>query len=209
MAETFKYAQDAAWPHLKPAKIAESGKRALDFPAPDDNGTACDRPRTACSLGPAVRNNQVDAAPPQPTQRIAVVTAVADDPDRPHPWPTAIITGTRTSASVGSARVTSFGVADVMQSPRGIPSPSANTTAFVPLPILRVLPTPQSSPARRRTSGTPKECLPRRPDCPLPVGHGAVGRVPGNKFSIAAHCRSVSLMRELNRRAGFQRKCLI
>lgn len=63
--------------------------------------------------------------------------------------------GTRTCARVGSAKVTSCGEADVTQTPKGRPLPSASTTAFVPLPRF-VLPTarPPFLPERRSHPGT-------------------------------------------------------
>jgi hypothetical protein len=96
-----------------------------------------------------IGRNQFDPSPlPSLAQRVGVVTPVGDHPlrllSRPALW-----LGTRTSASVASASVTSAGEALSSRTPSGRPSLSTSTIHFVPLPRL-VLPTasPPFSPER-------------------------------------------------------------
>ncbi len=77
-------------PHLQAAQVAKPGKRALDFPAPPvppQLATVLIRLR---AFVPAIGNNQLDPAPPQPSpQRVAVVAAIGDDPLGSHARPAA------------------------------------------------------------------------------------------------------------------------
>src|SRR3990172_7798211 len=90
MTEALKHAQDAVLPHLEPTEVAEPGEGALDFPAPPIPPQLAAVLVRLLSFIPAVRRNQLDAAPSQPSaQRITIVAAIGNDPPRPHPRPSA------------------------------------------------------------------------------------------------------------------------
>src|SRR3990167_85629 len=90
MTEALKHAQDAVLPPREPTEVADPGEGALDFPAPPIPPQLAAVLVRLLSFIPAVGHNELDAASSQPpTQRIAVVTAMGDDPLRSHPRPSA------------------------------------------------------------------------------------------------------------------------
>jgi len=267
MTEALKHAQDAVLPHLEPPEVAEPGEGALDFPA------AAVAPQLAAvlvrtvSFIRAIRHNQLDAASSQPpTQRIAVVTAIGDDPLRAHPRPSAPAAG---HAHGGQRRL---GQGHLVRRGRGEQNSQRYTLAigqyhgFRALAALRFTDceapffagknvasrkvssqrkrprwskvpsrarqacsqTPRSSQRRSRRQqvaglgycgGRSRHRAPLRNTHRMPSTQArlsAAGRPrrpgrrdSGNKFSIAAHCRSVTLIPPLKRNAAIQRKYLI
>ncbi len=267
MAEALKDAQDAVLPHLEPAEVAEPGEGALDFPAPPIPPQLAAVLVQLGSVIPTVQRNQLHAASSQsPTQRIAVVTAIGDDPLRSHPRSSAPAAGDphggqrrlgqayfrwrgrgdensqRYTLAIGQyhgfralaalrfadcaapflagKNVASKKVSSQRNRPRwsSLPSRARQACSQTPRSSQRrnrrqhvaglgyrggrsrqrapVRNTHRMPSTQARLSAAGRPGRPLRPDC-------------GNKFSIAVHCCSVSLIPTLKRNAAIQRKYLI
>jgi hypothetical protein len=267
MTKALKDAQDAVLPHLEPPEITEPSEGALDFPAPPIAPQLATVLVQLASVIPAVRRNQLDAASSQsPTQRIAVVAAISDDPLRTHPRPPAPAAGyphggqcrlgqgyfirrgrgdensQRYTLAIGQyhgfralaalrftdceapflagKNVASKKVSSQRNRPRSSSMPSSARQARNQ--------TPRSSQRRNRRQhvtglgycgGRSRQRAPLRSTHRMPSTQArlsAAGRPgrpvrpdSGNKFSIAVHCCSVSLIPPLKRNAVIQRKYLI